>query len=94
MTSTTSRSGRRAGRASNQLVHQTAPWIEGLGRGGHVAIGLIICGAFMMVKRGMVASWSDSNQGAGSTDSHLVLWTNRAQTSPHHPVLVRSTGAT
>ena len=42
--------GRRAGQASDQVVHETAPWIEGLGRCGHFATGLIIYGAFMMVK--------------------------------------------
>ena len=59
--------GRRAGRASDQIVHETAPWIEGLGRCGHVAIGVVY------VTIGVLAAQTAFSSGGDTTDSHGAL---------------------
>jgi len=59
--------GRRATRASDQVVHETAPWIEGLGRCGHVAIGVVY------VTIGVLAAQTALSSGGGTTDSHGAL---------------------
>ena len=59
--------GRRAGHASDQVVHETAPWIEGLGRCGHVAIGLVYATI------GVLAAQTALSSGGDTTDSHGAL---------------------
>jgi hypothetical protein len=59
--------GRRAGHASDQVVHETAPWIEGLGRWGHVAIGLVYATI------GVLAAQTALSSGGDTTDSHGAL---------------------
>jgi hypothetical protein len=59
--------GRRAGRASDQVVHETAPWIEGLGRCGHVAIGVVYATI------GVLAAQTALSSGGDTTDSHGAL---------------------
>jgi hypothetical protein len=59
--------GRRSGRASEQVVHETAPWIEGLGRCGHVAIGLVYATI------GLLAAQTALSSGGETTDSHGAL---------------------
>jgi hypothetical protein len=59
--------GRRAGHASDQVVHETAPWIEGLGRCGHVAIGLVYATI------GVLAAQTALSSGGETTDSHGAL---------------------
>jgi hypothetical protein len=48
-------------------VHDTGPWIEGLGRFGHVAIGVVYATI------GVLAALTALSQGGGTTDSHGAL---------------------
>jgi hypothetical protein len=59
--------GRRANQASERVVHETSPWIEGLGRFGHVAIGVVYATI------GVLAARTALSQGGGTTDSHGAL---------------------
>ena len=59
--------GRHAHQASERVVHDTGPWIEGLGRFGHVAIGVVYATI------GVLAALTALSQGGGTTDSHGAL---------------------
>jgi Domain of Unknown Function (DUF1206) len=59
--------GRQAHQASERVVHDTSPWIEGLGRFGHVAIGIVYATI------GVLAALTALSQGGGTTDSHGAL---------------------
>ena len=59
--------GRQAHQASERVVHDTGPWIEGLGRFGHVAIGVVYATI------GVLAALTALSQGGGTTDSHGAL---------------------
>jgi hypothetical protein len=48
-------------------VRETSPWIEGLGRFGHVAIGIVYATI------GALAALTALSQGGGTTDSHGAL---------------------
>jgi hypothetical protein len=57
----------QARQASERVVRDTSPWIEGLGRFGHVAIGLVY------VTIGGLAAQAALSQGGQTTDSHGAL---------------------
>jgi Domain of Unknown Function (DUF1206) len=59
--------GRQARHASERIVDETSPWIEGLGRFGHVAIGLVYATI------GLLAAQTALSRGGGTTDSHGAL---------------------
>jgi len=59
--------GRHARHASERVVHETSPWIEGLGRFGHVAIGLVYATI------GVLAALTALSSGGDTTDSHGAL---------------------
>jgi hypothetical protein len=59
--------GRQANQASERVVRDTSPWIEGLGRFGHVAIGVVYATI------GVLAAQTALSQGGGTTDSHGAL---------------------
>jgi hypothetical protein len=59
--------GRQANQASDRVVHETSPWIEGLGRFGHIAIGVVYATI------GVLAAQTALSQGGGTTDSHGAL---------------------
>jgi hypothetical protein len=59
--------GRQANQASERVVHETSPWIEGLGRFGHFAIGVVYATI------GVLAAQTALSQGGGTTDSHGAL---------------------
>src|SRR4029079_11465894 len=59
--------GRRANQASETVVHETSPWIEGLGRFGHIAIGVVYATI------GVLAAQTALSRGGGTTDSHGAL---------------------
>jgi hypothetical protein len=59
--------GRQAHQASERVVHDTSSWIEGLGRFGHVAIGVVYATI------GVLAALTALSQGGGTTDSHGAL---------------------
>jgi hypothetical protein len=59
--------GRQANQASARVVHETSPWIEGLGRFGHVAIGVVYATI------GVLAGLTALSRGGGTTDSHGAL---------------------
>jgi hypothetical protein len=59
--------GHDAHQASERIVDETSPWIEGLGRFGHVAIGIVYATI------GVLAALTALSQGGGTTDSHGAL---------------------
>jgi hypothetical protein len=59
--------GRQAHQASERVVHETSPWIEGLGRFGHIAIGIVYATI------GVLAALTALSQGGGTIDSHGAL---------------------
>ena len=59
--------GRHANQASERVVHETSPWIEGLGRFGHVAIGVVYATI------GVLAAQTALSSGGDTTDSHGAL---------------------
>jgi hypothetical protein len=59
--------GRQANQASERVVHETSPWIERLGRFGHIAIGIVYATI------GVLAAQTALSQGGGTTDSHGAL---------------------
>ena len=59
--------GRHAHQASERVVHDASPWIEGLGRFGHVAIGVVY------TTIGVLAAQTALSSGGGTTDSHGAL---------------------
>jgi Domain of Unknown Function (DUF1206) len=59
--------GRQAHHASERIADETSPWIEGLGRFGHVAIGLVYATI------GLLAAQTALSRGGGTTDSHGAL---------------------
>ena len=72
--------GRQAHQASERVVHETSPWIEGLGRFGHVAIGVVYATI------GVLAAQTALSQGGGTTDSHGALaWIVQAPVRPRDP---------
>jgi hypothetical protein len=59
--------GRQAHHASERVVRETSPWIEGLGRFGHIAIGIVYATI------GVLAALTALSQGGGTIDSHGAL---------------------
>jgi hypothetical protein len=57
----------RARQASDRAVRDTGPWLERLGRFGHVAIGLVY------VTIGVLAAQAAFRRGGQTTDSHGAL---------------------
>jgi len=57
----------QARQASDRVVRDTSPWIERLGRFGHVAIGLVYATI------GMLAAQAALSRGGQTTDSHGAL---------------------
>jgi len=58
---------RQADHASDQVVREASPWIEGLGRFGHIAIGLVY-GTI-----GVLAALAAAGQGGTTTDTHGAM---------------------
>jgi hypothetical protein len=59
--------GRQTSEATDRVVHETSPWIEGLGRFGHIAIGVVYATI------GVLAALTALSRGGGTTDSHGAL---------------------
>jgi hypothetical protein len=59
--------GHQTRQASERVVRDASPWIEGLGRFGHVAIGLVYATI------GVLAGQTALSEGGGTTDSHGAL---------------------
>jgi hypothetical protein len=59
--------GRHANQASERVVHETSPWIVGLGRFGHFAIGVVYATI------GVLAAQTALSSGGETTDSHGAL---------------------
>jgi len=59
--------GREANQASERVVRETSPWIEGLGRFGHIAIGVVYATI------GVLAAQTALSQGGGTTDNNGAL---------------------
>ncbi len=59
--------GRQAHHASERVVRETSPWIEGLGRFGHIAIGIVYATI------GVLAALTALSRGGGTIDSHGAL---------------------
>jgi len=57
----------RAPSGVDQAIHEASPWIEALGRVGHVAIGLVYATI------GVLAAQAALGRGGGTTDSHGAL---------------------
>src|SRR5688572_4912714 len=59
--------GRHARHASSRVMEESSSWIEGLGRFGHVAIGVVYATI------GVLAAQTALSQGGGTTDTNGAL---------------------
>lgn len=59
--------GGQAQKATDRAIRDVGPWMEGLGRFGYIAIGLVYATI------GVLAALAGLGQGGGTTDSHGAL---------------------